>query len=92
MIISVKGTLIDTKTIDRITNVEKWECYSGGGYQFIIWFFNRRDLLVSNIRFDLSKEKEAEMEGLRLSVENLRDEICKVWSDNQSNIPKFDFK
>lgn len=92
MLISVNGTIIDTKRIYKITKIETYSITSKGFNHFFTIFFNNSEKLeiVSN---DHSYEETRKFENYKPSkvdlFSNFRDSIIKIWQENQSEIPQF---
>jgi len=84
MKIAINGEIIDTKDIYKITKVEKDEEYYEFDYLFYIKSFGKNEILVTlNITKDCLRDETIK------KLNEFRDSIVKIWSENQSDIPQF---
>lgn len=90
MKVSVLGNIIDTEDIYMITKVME----DLNNYSFEIKFFNHKEFTVSTYYhnvYDSSKNSKENNELKKEKVSKLRDELIKLWSNNQSDILKLEF-
>ena len=97
MKIAINGDVIDTKDIYKITKVQENE--NEWGKVFYIQFFNKNEieLAIAYTQFDYSTtstQEEAnsiliEHKNVVKKIEDFRQSIIDIWSDNQSDIPQF---
>lgn len=84
MLISINGTVINTKSIYMIENIKDLGKNGDIGIMgFIIKFFNTPYFLEITI-FDKSNNSNQ-------TLSEFRDSIVKIWQENQSEIPQFNF-
>ena len=84
MKIAINGDIIDTENIYKITKVEKDEIYYEFDYLFYIKSFGKNEILVT---LDITKDCLRDETIQKLN--EFRDSIIKIWSENQSDIPQF---
>jgi len=104
MIISILGNNIKTENIYLITST-KFTGFSDDDeeldiiettkneaiwYGFNIEFLNKKSIFIK-INIHIKEEKEEKEEEI-IKVNKLREEIIKIWSNNQSSIPKIEFE
>jgi len=101
MIISILGNNIKTENIYLITSSkftrddsDDEESYivetikeKAFWYGFDIKFFNKKSITIELSVYEV-KEKEENIP----KVDKLREELIKIWSNNQSSIPKLEFE
>jgi hypothetical protein len=101
MKISLLGDIIDTDNIYQVTPIWAQELIfcvekdgAVGNVGFTIKFFNQKKIDIikdSGAWSDYEKAKVAGEERLQ-QVTKLREELIKIWSNNQSSIPKLEFE
>ncbi len=107
MIISILGNNIDTNNIYQVTPIEfvgligdfeedlryiptsKEECTS---VNFTILMFNKKKLEIKLSRYEDTNWANDLIEERLQKVTKLREELIKIWSNNQSSIPKLEFQ
>ena len=80
MLISINGTIIDTKNIYQITEIED----GGTGWYFA---FNIKFNQKENLRVEIDEDDVNE--NSRNKITTYRNSIIKIWQENQSEIPQF---
>ena len=80
MLISVNGTIINTKNIYQITEIE--DGGTGWYFAFNIKFNQKENLRVEIDEGQITKNSKDQ-------ITNLRNSIIKIWQENQSEIPQF---
>lgn len=100
MKIAINGDVIDTKDIYKITKVQENE--NEWGKVFYIQLFNKIEIevAIAYTQFDYSTMKASTQEEANSiliehknvtikKIEDFRQSIIDIWSDNQSDIPQF---
>lgn len=100
MKIAINGDVIDTKDIYKITKVQENE--NEWGKVFYIQLFNKIEIEVAigYTKFDYDTMKASTQEEANAiviehksatvkKIEDFRQSIIDIWSDNQSDIPQF---
>jgi hypothetical protein len=100
MKIAINGDIIDTKDIYKITKVQENE--NEWGKVFYIQFFNKNEIevAIAYTQFDYNTMKASTQEEANSiliehknvtvkKIEDFRQSIIDIWSDNQSDIPQF---
>lgn len=98
MIISILGTHINTESIysvapahftDVSDDEDDWIVETtkdnASWYGFDIKFFNEKSITIELGTYQNKEEKI-------LKIDKLREELIKIWSNNQSSIPKLEFE
>lgn len=92
MLISVNGTIIDTKRIYKITKIGLYNTTSEGFIHIFTIFFNNTEKLnvLSNEYSWEEKRKFDKYEPSEIDLfSDFRNSIIKIWQENQSEIPQF---
>lgn len=85
MLISVNGTIIDTKRIYKIDNIDYHHAGSRTiGYSFSIFFNNNEKIKVVSKDYVYNEYDKKIPDFVEF-----RDSIIKIWQENQSEIPQF---
>jgi len=102
MKISILGNVIDTQNIYQIGQINGsfflFHPYNDevGDYRnFEIKMYNQKNLTITvpNIKFRATEEQAEDILKNNLDkLNNLRERIIKIWSENQSTIPNFEFE
>jgi hypothetical protein len=107
MIITVQGKLINTEFIYLICKINKWQVKSEIVLGFVIEFLNEKSIevhhsftvnakwvqgkghvIIERDKYYASDEYKSELK----KITDLRDKIVKIWSENQSEIPKLEIE
>jgi len=90
MKIAINGSIIDTKDIYKITEVSDGGWFAG----FDIYLFNVKDPIFVSIGGDddVPYGNRYEYKERIPELEKMREEIIKIWSENQSEIPQFNIQ
>lgn len=92
MLISVNGTIINTKRIYKITKIGIYNTTNKGFiYIFTIFFNNTEKLNVLSNDYSWEEVKNFnKYEPSEVDLfSNFRESIIKIWQENQTQIPQF---
>ena len=90
MKIAINGDIIDTKNIYKIHEIEKNDIISGDwNHSFIIESFKGRYLYIRLFFTDEIRVNKINNDNYFNKINEFRDSIIKIWSENQSDIPQF---
>ena len=90
MKIAINGDIIDTKNIYKIHEIDRNDLTGGNwNHSFIIESFKNKYLYVRLYFTDEELQNKEDNDKHFIKINEFRDSIVKIWSENQSEIPQF---